>query len=46
MRQIAFHNIRDDDFLAIGEKLGSEMPADEPVAAENDVSHWIMDLCG
>ena len=40
VRQVAFGDVGDDDLLvAIGQQFRRQMPADEAVAAENDVFH-------
>src|SRR5690606_162780 len=44
VRQIAFYDVGHDHLLAVSQKLGCKMAADEAVAAEDDVLHRMIDL--
>ncbi len=44
MRQVALDDIGDDDLVAVGEKFGGKVTADETVAAEDNVSHFEISL--
>jgi hypothetical protein len=39
MRQVAVADVGDDDLVAVGDQLRCKMAADEPIAAENHMSH-------